>query len=55
MKYVSLAIAKMNSIKFSLKKTIWYFVMMFALLQMLVDTNTIQLKGVCLSTLQKLA
>ena len=55
MKCVYFAIAKMNSNNFSLKKTIWYFVTMFALLQRLVDTNTIQLSGVCLSTLQKLA
>ena len=40
---------------FSLKKLILYFVMMSALLQMLLDINTIQLSAVCLLTLQKLA
>ena len=53
MKYVSFEIAKMNSKNFSLKRTIWYFVMNFALLKKLLDPNTIQLSGVCL-TLQKL-
>jgi len=31
LKYVPFAIAKMNSKNFSLKKMIWYFVMMIAL------------------------
>ena len=40
---------------FVLKKKIWYFVMMFALLQRLLDTDTFELgSGVYLLTLQKL-
>ena len=55
MKYVPFAIANMNSKNFSLKKMIWYFVMIIALLQRLLDTNMIPLRGVCLLTLDKLA
>ena len=44
-----------NSKNFSLKKIIWYFVTMFALLYRLLDTNMTQLSGVCLLTIQKLA
>jgi hypothetical protein len=55
LKYVFVKIAKMNSKKFSLEKKVWSCVMMFAELYKLLDTNTIQLSGVCLLTLQKLA
>ena len=44
-----------NSKDFSLKKTNLYFVMIFALLQRLLDTNTIQLSVICLLTFQKLS
>jgi len=37
------------------QENICYFVMVFALLQRLLDTKTIQLNGLCLLTLQKLA
>jgi hypothetical protein len=48
LKHVTFAITKLNSKNFSLKKTIWYFVMMFALLQTLMYINTIHMSGVCL-------
>ena len=46
LKYVSFASAEMNSKNFSLKKPKLYFVMMFALLQRLLDTSTIRLSAV---------
>jgi hypothetical protein len=54
-KYVSFVNAKTHSWNFSLKKTIWYVVLMFGLLERLSETNTIQLSGVCLLTLHSLA
>jgi len=41
--------------EFFSQETIWYFVIIFALTQRLLDTYTIQLRGVCLLTAQKLA
>ena len=41
--------------EFFSQENVWYFVMVFALLQRLLDTKTIQLSGLCLLTLQKLA
>jgi hypothetical protein len=41
--------------EFFSQETIWHFVIIFALIQRLLDTYTIQLRGVCLLTLQKLA
>jgi len=40
--------------EFFAQENIWYFVMMFALLQRLLNTNTFQMNGLCLLTLQKL-
>jgi len=55
LKFVSFAIAKINSWNFSPKETTLYFVMIFALVWSLLDANTIRLNGSCLLTLQKLA
>jgi len=55
MKYVTFAITKKNSKNFSLKKTIWYFVMKFSSVTKALNTSTIEVSNVCLPTLQKLA
>jgi hypothetical protein len=48
LKYVSFASAEMNSKNFFLEKANLYFVMMYALLQRLLDTVTAQLSDICL-------
>jgi hypothetical protein len=53
LKDFSIKIVKINSKNFSLNKTIWCFVIMFALLERVLGDNIFQLTGLCLLTIQK--